>query len=105
MQPLFFLHRLAHGCLSPRQIFWEITRYEKQRTANQSTYWVIFELLWRDYFKFVALKFGDRLFYKSGEYTLMCSTLFCQIRLNVSVDPVCDIGRPCVFCYKDRSKT
>ncbi|XP_071493900.1 cryptochrome DASH-like [Diadema antillarum] len=57
---------LAHGCLSPRQIYKEVKKYEKERTANQSTYWVIFELIWRDYFKFVALKFGDRLFYLSG---------------------------------------
>ena len=34
--------------------------------ANNSTYWVIFELLWRDYFRFVCQKFGDRVFYKSG---------------------------------------
>ncbi|XP_071795884.1 cryptochrome DASH-like [Asterias amurensis] len=57
---------LALGCLSPRKIYEEIKRYEKERKTNQSTYWVIFELLWRDYFKFVALKFGDRLFYLSG---------------------------------------
>ncbi|XP_031561645.1 cryptochrome DASH-like [Actinia tenebrosa] len=57
---------LAHGCLSPRKIYEEIKKYEHQRTSNQSTYWVIFELLWRDYFKFVAIKFGDRLFYLSG---------------------------------------
>lgn len=25
-------------------------------------YWVVFELLWRDYFKFVGAKYGDRLF-------------------------------------------
>ncbi|XP_022106989.1 cryptochrome DASH-like [Acanthaster planci] len=57
---------LALGCLSPRRIYEEIKKYEKERRANQSTYWVLFELLWRDYFKFVALKFGDRLFYLSG---------------------------------------
>ena len=34
--------------------------------ANNSTYWVIFELIWRDYFKFVCLKFGDSVFYKGG---------------------------------------
>jgi hypothetical protein len=62
---LFFL-RLAHGCLSPRKIYWEIKRYEQERTANNSTYWLIFELLWRDYFRFVALKYGNRLFYLSG---------------------------------------
>ncbi|PIK37388.1 putative cryptochrome DASH-like [Apostichopus japonicus] len=57
---------LAHGCLSPRKIYEEVKKYERQRTSNQSTYWVIFELIWRDYFKFVALKFGDRLFYLHG---------------------------------------
>lgn len=42
---------LAHGCLSPRQIFHEISKYESQREKNKSTYWVSFELLWRDYFR------------------------------------------------------
>ncbi|XP_077591772.1 cryptochrome DASH [Stigmatopora nigra] len=57
---------LAMGCISPRYIYHQICKYEKERTANQSTYWVIFELLWRDYFKFVALKFGNRLFHLKG---------------------------------------
>ena len=57
---------LAAGCLSPRRIYWEIKKYEEKRVANNSTYWVIFELLWRDYFKFVCQKYGDRVFYKTG---------------------------------------
>ena len=57
---------LAHGCLSPRKIYWEIKRYEQTEVANQSTYWVIFELIWRDYFKFVCQKYGDRVFYLTG---------------------------------------
>lgn len=57
---------LANGCISPRHIYWEIKRYESQRVSNQSTYWVIFELLWRDYFRFVALKYGKKLFYEGG---------------------------------------
>ena len=57
---------LALGCISPRQIYWEIQKYEKERTSNQSTYWVIFELLWRDYFRFVAIKYGDIIFYEGG---------------------------------------
>ena len=57
---------LAAGCVSPRRIFWEIKKYEEARVANNSTYWVIFELIWRDYFKFVCQKFGDRVFYKTG---------------------------------------
>lgn len=57
---------LAVGALSPRKVFDCIKRYETECTANQSTYWVIFELLWRDYFKFVSLKYGDSIFYLSG---------------------------------------
>ncbi|XP_056155795.1 cryptochrome DASH [Lampris incognitus] len=57
---------LALGCISPRFIYHQIRKYESERTANQSTYWVIFELLWRDYFKFVGAKYGDRLFHIRG---------------------------------------
>ncbi|XP_075994213.1 cryptochrome DASH [Genypterus blacodes] len=53
---------LAMGSISPRYIYHQIKQYETQRTANQSTYWVIFELLWRDYFKFVCLKYGNQVF-------------------------------------------
>ena len=42
---------LAHGNLSARTIYHEIKKYESERKANKSTYWVIFELLWRDYFR------------------------------------------------------
>ncbi|CAH2281943.1 cryptochrome DASH-like [Pelobates cultripes] len=57
---------LALGCISPRYIYEQIKKYERERTANQSTYWVIFELLWRDYFRFVALKYGSKLFFPKG---------------------------------------
>ncbi|XP_037083138.1 cryptochrome DASH-like [Pollicipes pollicipes] len=57
---------LALGCLSPRHIHSEVRRYEAERTANKSTYWVLFELIWRDYFRFVALKFGNRIFFETG---------------------------------------
>lgn len=57
---------LAHGCISPRYIYQEVTKYEAQRVKNDSTYWLVFELLWRDFFRFTAVKYGDRLFYRSG---------------------------------------
>jgi deoxyribodipyrimidine photo-lyase len=57
---------LAHGCLSPRLIYEEVLRYEDERVKNDSTYWLIFELIWRDFFRFVALRFGDRIFKPSG---------------------------------------
>ncbi|AGY58032.1 DASH family cryptochrome [Gloeobacter kilaueensis] len=57
---------LAHGCLSPRRIYEQVRLYESQRLKNDSTYWLIFELLWRDFFRLVALKHGNRLFRASG---------------------------------------
>jgi deoxyribodipyrimidine photo-lyase len=57
---------LALGCLSPRYIYWEVQKYETERLKNDSTYWLIFELLWRDYFRFICAKHGKKIFYRSG---------------------------------------
>lgn len=43
------------GCLSPRFVYAECKRYEEQRVKNKSTYWLVFELLWRDYFQFQVM--------------------------------------------------
>jgi deoxyribodipyrimidine photo-lyase len=43
---------LANGSISARTIYAELIRYEQKRTKNESTYWMFFELLWRDFFKF-----------------------------------------------------
>lgn len=56
---------LSVGCLSIRQVYWEIKRYEQERGANESTHWLIFELLWRDYFRFMFKKYGTQ-FFKPG---------------------------------------
>ncbi|KAF6262585.1 DNA photolyase, FAD-binding/Cryptochrome [Scenedesmus sp. NREL 46B-D3] len=57
---------LSAGCLSPRTIYHELKKYEAQRTANKSTYWVLFELIWRDFFRFYAAKQGSRIFHAGG---------------------------------------
>ncbi|MFY9253199.1 MAG: DASH family cryptochrome, partial [Fuerstiella sp.] len=57
---------LALGCVSARQIYSEVKRYEEQRIRNDSTYWLIFELLWRDYFALMAEKHGANLFRVGG---------------------------------------
>ncbi|MCC6241711.1 MAG: DASH family cryptochrome [Gemmatimonadaceae bacterium] len=57
---------LAIGCLSPRRVWSEVQRYEHTRVKNESTYWLIFELLWRDYFAFVLAKDGNALFSAHG---------------------------------------
>lgn len=57
---------LALGCISAKEIYWDIKAYEKKFGSNESTYWLFFELIWRDYFKYIALKHGNRIFYLSG---------------------------------------
>jgi deoxyribodipyrimidine photo-lyase len=57
---------LALGCLSPRYIYDQVKRYETDRVKNDSTYWLIFELLWRDYFWLILRKHGNKLFHRSG---------------------------------------
>ncbi|MGB6152692.1 MAG: DASH family cryptochrome [Pricia sp.] len=57
---------LANGSISPRTIYWEVQRFEKEVKKNDSTYWLIFELIWRDYFKYVSLKHGSKIFKIGG---------------------------------------
>jgi len=57
---------LSVGAVSPRYIYTEIKRYEKEVEKNDSTYWLIFELIWRDYFRFICKKHGSRIFHESG---------------------------------------
>lgn len=57
---------LANGSISPRTIYWEIKKFEQQVVKNQDTYWLIFELIWRDYFKYISLKYGHKIFEIGG---------------------------------------
>lgn len=57
---------LAMGCISPRFIYQELQKYETQYGANESTYWLIFELLWRDYFRFMMKKYKIKFFQQAG---------------------------------------
>ena len=57
---------LALGCLSPRELYFELKKYETQFEANESTYWLVFELLWRDYFRFMMKKYHIKFFQQNG---------------------------------------
>uniref|UniRef100_A0A7S1RNF6 Cryptochrome DASH n=1 Tax=Alexandrium catenella TaxID=2925 RepID=A0A7S1RNF6_ALECA len=57
---------LAHGCLSPRRVWREAQRYERERVKNKSTYWLIFELTWRDFFVYMGNSYGDKIFVRGG---------------------------------------
>ena len=57
---------LANGSISQKTIYWKLKSYEKEFGANDSTYWIVFELIWRDYFKFISLKYGSKIFKIGG---------------------------------------
>lgn len=57
---------LAFGCVSARQVVEAIRRYESTHQANESTYWLYFEILWREYFQWLAYRVGKKLFALRG---------------------------------------
>ena len=57
---------LANGCISPRYINDQVIKYEAERVKNNSTYWMIFELIWRDFFRFIVAKHGNQVFRIEG---------------------------------------
>jgi deoxyribodipyrimidine photo-lyase len=52
---------LANGCLSARYVYHEIKNHEVQNIQNDSTFWLIYKLLWRDFFYFTAMRYGKKL--------------------------------------------
>lgn len=57
---------LALGSLSPKWIYHEIKRFESRNGGNDSTYWLVFELLWRDFFRFMIKKHREKYFRYNG---------------------------------------
>ncbi|WP_367756668.1 DASH family cryptochrome [Flavobacterium sp. WC2430] len=57
---------LALGSISPRAIYHQIKKYENENGVNDSTYWLVFELLWRDFFRFMFKKYQTKFFLYSG---------------------------------------
>jgi len=57
---------LANGCISPKTIYKTVKEFEHKIVKNQDTYWLIFELIWRDFFKYISLKHKDKIFHLGG---------------------------------------
>lgn len=57
---------LASGSLSAATAYQALKQYEAKHGSNDSTYWIFFELLWRDYFRFLHCKYGTKLYLKNG---------------------------------------
>lgn len=72
---------LALGCISPRFIYAEILKYEKEFGSNDSTYWLVFELLWRDFFRFMFKKYQTKFFLYEGIKTEKVNSKFLNEKL------------------------
>ncbi|MBU1352623.1 MAG: DASH family cryptochrome [Gammaproteobacteria bacterium] len=57
---------LATGALSPRQVYADLKTFEGHHGANDGSYWLWFELLWRDYFRLLRLQYGAALYRGQG---------------------------------------
>ncbi|QJD97247.1 DASH family cryptochrome [Mucilaginibacter robiniae] len=53
---------LAFGCVSPRQVYWEVVKHEMAVNNHPLT----LELLWRDYFRFMFKKHSSKFFSPAG---------------------------------------
>jgi len=57
---------LANGSLSVNTVLNHLRRYERDIVASDSTYWIWFELLWREYFYWYAVTHEEKLFWLKG---------------------------------------
>jgi deoxyribodipyrimidine photo-lyase len=57
---------LAQGCISPREVFTEMLKLKEKEGPSKGLDALLYELEWRDYFKFLALRSGAQLFQAQG---------------------------------------
>ncbi|WP_240223218.1 DASH family cryptochrome [Rheinheimera hassiensis] len=62
----FFSVPLSLGSLSVRYLWQQIVSFEQQVQANDSTYWLKFELLWREFFRWQFRKYANLWFSKGA---------------------------------------
>ncbi|MBS7564288.1 DASH family cryptochrome [Mucilaginibacter sp. Bleaf8] len=53
---------LAMGCISPRQVYWELVKHGQ----NVNNHPLMLELLWRDYFRFMFKKHSSKFYSAAG---------------------------------------
>ena len=58
---------LALGSLSAREVAAQVKSFEAEVTANESTQWLLYELLWREFFHWRAMRDDINLFRVGGE--------------------------------------
>jgi deoxyribodipyrimidine photo-lyase len=66
---------IALGCLSMRQVYWDVINYQQSAGASQFNA-ILLDLLWRDYFRFMFKKQGQKFIAaKPGSSTLSAGLL------------------------------
>lgn len=73
---------LALGCVSPKTIYRHLKQFEADHGSNDSTYWIYFELLWREYFYWKCLSLGSSLFGETSNHELNSSNSLATPNLN-----------------------
>lgn len=73
---------LANGSLSVKTVLNQLRHYEREVVANESTYWIWFELLWREYFYWYAMTHQKNLFLFQGISDKKPPTRYHQERLE-----------------------
>ncbi|MFA0710809.1 DASH family cryptochrome [Vibrio splendidus] len=73
---------LALGCVSPKTIYRQLKQFEAKHGSNDSTYWIYFELLWREYFYWKCLSLGSSLFGETSDHELNSSNSSATSNLN-----------------------
>ena len=57
---------LSSGALCVKYLYNQVKKFEAQHGSNKSTYWIIFELLWREYFYWHYQKHQSLYFSENG---------------------------------------
>lgn len=58
---------LSLGCISPRKVYWELKRYEREKGGTDNINLLINELLFRDFFRFMFKKHSTAYFVDTAQ--------------------------------------
>ena len=96
---------LAHGCISPRLLYEEVKRYERERRKNKSTYWIVHELLWRDFVRFGSIHAGTTIFKIGGPLNVHPAWSWSSDRQRLDAWVNGNTGFPFIDCFMRELKT
>ena len=81
-----FSSYLSCGALDVKYLYNQVKKYEKEVTSNKSTYWITFELLWREYFYWHYQKHQNKYFSANGLKGALDFSNYPQIDIDELID-------------------